>query len=88
MIIIIIVIIIIIIGSTLASYQINTQLQEFLLSRLTKNNYNVKYKCLVIIKVTNEFDNYNNNNNNNNNSMFAELVDQNLKEKWEKMLNQ
>lgn len=41
----------IITGSTTNSYPANTQLQEYLLSRLAKNNHNIKYKCLVIIKV-------------------------------------
>ena len=36
--------------ATLANYQVCQQLQEYLLSRIKKNNHNVKYKCLVIIK--------------------------------------
>jgi hypothetical protein len=35
----------------LSSYQANVQIQEYLVARLAKNNYNVKFKCLVIIKV-------------------------------------
>ena len=36
--------------ASLSSYQACQNLQEYLLNRLKKNNYNVKYKCLVIIK--------------------------------------
>lgn len=38
-------------GATIASYQACTQLEDFLLSRITKSNHNIKYKCLQIIKV-------------------------------------
>ena len=37
-------------GSTLSNYAACLQLQEYLCNKLTKNNHNVKYKCLVIIK--------------------------------------
>lgn len=37
--------------ATLANYQANIQLQEFLVSRLTHKHHNVKHKCLVIVKV-------------------------------------
>ena len=40
-------------GATIASYQACTQLEDFLLSRITKSNHNIKYKCLQIIKVIN-----------------------------------
>lgn len=36
--------------STLANYTACTQIQEYLLSRITKNNHNIKFKCLMIIK--------------------------------------
>eukprot|EP01038_Epipyxis_sp_PR26KG_P006052 gene6052-8333_t len=36
--------------STLSNYQATVQLQEYLVSRLSKNNHNVKFKCLTIIK--------------------------------------
>lgn len=36
--------------ATTANYNNSVQLQEYLLSRVTKNNHNVKFKCLVIIK--------------------------------------
>lgn len=36
--------------ATVANYTANTQIQEFLVSRLKKDNHNVKYKCLSIIK--------------------------------------
>jgi hypothetical protein len=39
-------------GLTVANYQACIQLIEFLNARLKKNNHNVKYKCLVIIKVS------------------------------------
>lgn len=42
---------IIVLGSTIASYAACTQLIEFLNARLKKNNHNVKFKCLMIIKV-------------------------------------
>jgi hypothetical protein len=35
---------------TITSYEACRQLEEYLISRLRKNNHNVKYKCLVIIK--------------------------------------
>ena len=38
-------------GATITSYQACTQLEDFLLSRITKSNHNIKYKCLQIIKV-------------------------------------
>lgn len=39
-------------GATVASYQASLQTQEYLISRLSKSNPNIKYKCLVIIKVS------------------------------------
>lgn len=36
---------------TKSNYQANVQIQEYLVSRIKKDNYNIKYKCLVIIKV-------------------------------------
>eukprot|EP01040_Poterioochromonas_malhamensis_P007344 gene7344-7925_t len=36
--------------ATLANYQANIQLQDFLVSRLTHKHHNVKHKCLVIVK--------------------------------------
>ena len=38
-------------GQTLANYTACTQLIEYLTARLSKKNHNIKYKCLVIIKV-------------------------------------
>jgi hypothetical protein len=35
----------------MANYQACLQLEEFLISRLSKNNHNVKFKTLVMIKV-------------------------------------
>jgi len=35
---------------TLANYSACTQLEEFLVGKITKNNHNIKYKCLVVIK--------------------------------------
>ena len=40
------------IGNTLASYPASAQLEEFLITRLNQDNPNVKFKCLVIIKVS------------------------------------
>lgn len=40
--------------STIANYQANLQLQEFIVSRLTHKSHNVKYKTLVIVKVRQE----------------------------------
>ena len=37
--------------STIANYQANVQLQEFIVLRLTHKSHNVKYKVLVIVKV-------------------------------------
>jgi hypothetical protein len=37
--------------ATTFNYAANTQLQEYLISRIKRDNHNVKYKCLVIIKV-------------------------------------
>ena len=36
---------------TKANYTANVQIQEYLIARIKKDNYNIKYKCLVIIKV-------------------------------------
>ena len=36
--------------TTVANYTACSQLQEFLVQRLTKTNHNIKFKCLVIIK--------------------------------------
>ena len=36
--------------ATIANYQACQQLQDYLISKIKKNNHNVKYKCLVIIK--------------------------------------
>ena len=36
---------------TLSNYNACTQLQEYLIARLAKKNHNIKYKCLVVIKV-------------------------------------
>jgi hypothetical protein len=35
---------------TISNYVANTQLQDLIVSRIVKNNHNVKYKCLLIIK--------------------------------------
>lgn len=35
---------------TLISYEVCRQLTDYLIARLKKNNHNVKYKCLMIIK--------------------------------------
>lgn len=39
------------IGGTLANYSACLQLEEYLCSKLAKNNHNTKYKCLLVIKV-------------------------------------
>ncbi len=39
------------VGSTLANYSACLQLEEYLCSKLAKNNHNIKFKCLLIIKV-------------------------------------
>lgn len=39
-------------GSTISNYQANTQLQDFLVTRLTHKSHNVKFKALLIIKVS------------------------------------
>eukprot|EP01035_Chromulina_nebulosa_P017401 gene17401-22950_t len=36
--------------STVANYQACTQIQEYLVNRISKNNPHIKFKCLVIIK--------------------------------------
>jgi len=35
---------------TLVSYDVCKQIEDYLVARLKKNNHNVKYKCLMIIK--------------------------------------
>ncbi len=40
------------IGQTLSNYQACVQLEEYLVARLGKSNHNIKYKTLIIIKVS------------------------------------
>ena len=39
-----------IIGATIANYQANVQIQDYLISRVNYKHHNVKYKALAIIK--------------------------------------
>ena len=39
------------VGATKSSYQANTQIQQYLVDRLSKPNHNIKFKALMIIKV-------------------------------------
>jgi hypothetical protein len=42
-------------GATLGSYPASSQLVEFLVLRIKQENANIKFKCLVIIKVCSVF---------------------------------
>jgi hypothetical protein len=71
------------VGLTIANYQACLQLIDFLNARLKKNNHNVKYKCLIIIKVRAALSLTNLIDSSVIHSKFVELEEQILRKRWE-----
>ncbi len=47
-----ILIVVVVLGSTLSNYQACVQIQDYLLARVAQKHHNIKFKALVIIKVS------------------------------------